>query len=360
MEINNHLKNPNHKGISSALEECLNKRVFHLGKLIGQVAEHKNAKKSDNFYSLFSKLLENTLEENKNTLTKPRTIKLLCNWLSSKELAHLWNKMSQGDFKWNNLTLVWDKEPDYYVVINKPPDNEFPEPKKTIIFRMEPHMDARPDIWGDWANPDEKKFVKVCKHSKEYNNNEWHLSKTYEELLDFHPEKKRELDTVLSTVLSEKYRDPGHIKRIDFVKYLDHKGLPVHVYGSNKWDYEHYKGPLPYHKKDDGLFPYKYTFNVENFSMSKYYTEKVIDGILSECLVFYNGCFNLKEFLPEDSFVYLELVDFEHDYQTVKKAIEEDWWSKRLPAIRKAKRKILNELQFFPRLERIIFKHESQ
>jgi hypothetical protein len=36
----------------------------------------------------------------------------------------------------------------------------------------------------------------------------------------------------------------------------------------------------------------------------------------------------------------------------VKKAIEEDWWSQRLPYIREAKRRILTELQFFPRLER--------
>jgi ribosomal protein L23 len=38
----------------------------------------------------------------------------------------------------------------------------------------------------------------------------------------------------------------------------------------------------------------------------------------------------------------------------IKKAIEEDWWSQRISYIKEAKQKILNELQFFPRLEKII------
>ena len=100
--------------------------------------------------------------------------------------------------------------------------------------------------------------------------------------------------------------------------------------------------------------PYKYIFNVENFQINNYYTEKLIDGILSECLVFYHGCPNIKELIDEKAFVWLELSNFEQDYKLIKKAIEEDWWSERLSYIKQAKTKILDELQFFPRLEKII------
>ena len=93
---------------------------------------------------------------------------------------------------------------------------------------------------------------------------------------------------------------------------------------------------------------------MENFSIKNYYTEKLIDGILSETLVFYSGCPNVKDYIDERAFVYLELIDFEKDYETVKKAIREDLWSQRIGYIRDAKQKILNELQFFPRLEKII------
>ena len=179
---------------------------------------------------------------------------------------------------------------------------------------------------------------------------EWHLSKTYTELSLMKTEKKY---NILSTVLSDKYNDPGHVKRIDFIKFLEKK-MHIDVYGNNRWNYKNYKGELPYHCKDDAIFPYKYIFNCENQEIKNYFTEKLIDGILGECLVFYSGCFNVKQYIDEKAFVYLDLVDFEHDYCIIEKAIKEDWYSQRLPHILEAKKKILNELQFFPRLEKII------
>ncbi len=139
------------------------------------------------------------------------------------------------------------------------------------------------------------------------------------------------------------------------MKFVENKGcLDVHVYGQNKFLWKNYKGSLPPHKKDDSLFPYKYSFNVENFSIKNYYTEKLIDGILAETLVFYSGCYNIKDYIDERAFVYLELSNFEHDYEIIKSAIMNDLWSERIEYIREAKKKILNDLQFFPRLQKII------
>lgn len=107
------------------------------------------------------------------------------------------------------------------------------------------------------------------------------------------------------------------------------------------------------------MFPYKYVFNCENNSIKNYYTEKLIDGILAECLVFYSGCYNIKEFIDERAFVYLELNNFEDDYKKVKEAVEGNLWEERIPYIRAAKKKILDYLAFFPRLERIINKNED-
>jgi L-rhamnose mutarotase len=164
----------------------------------------------------------------------------------------------------------------------------------------------------------------------------------------------------MSTVLSSKYFDPGHIKRIDFVKFLESKNMDVDVFGSNEFNYKRYKGSLPYAFKDDGLFPYKYTFNVENKSVLNYVTEKLADGILSECLTFYSGCKNASCHFDERAFVYLELEDFEHDYNVIKTMIENDEWSKRIEYIRLAKQKILNEQQFYPRIAKIINDHEEK
>lgn len=285
-------------------------------------------------------------------------VKLLCHWESPAVIREVWNKLSKNsDYTWNNIKLVLDDNPDYYVVINSPWNNENVNPAKTIVFTMEPFMDTKnKNIWGEWANPDPNKFFRVLNHYKDYNNICWEISSTYKELQTM-PIKKTE--SVLSTVLSDKYHDPGHIKRVDFVKFIEKKGLPIHVYGSNRWGYKDYKGSLPAHTKDNGVFPYKYIFNCENHSLKNYLTEKLIDGILAECLVFYSGCYNAREFIDERAFVYLELSNFEEDYKKVKNAIENNLWEERLPYIRESKRKILEYLQFFPRLERIITKTED-
>lgn len=357
------------KDVNGVLNECIQNNSPHLGILLGKIMGGDNGE----YHTLLGKLhglvkpmvttTASTVlsEPEKKVEIKYVKIKLLCNWMTSEGLARLWNKMSQGSFTWGNIKLVWDCEPDYYVIINCPPLDEFTIPTKQCIYmQMEPNMAEHPEMWGNWSDPDEKLFIKTCKHKDEYNNVEWHLSKTYTELKTQLIQKNPEYDGVISTVLSAKYHDPGHIKRIDFTKFLEQKGMPVHVYGDNKFEYKDYKGSLPYHSKDNGIFPYKYHFMVENHSIKNYFTEKIVDAILGESLCFYSGCFNLKEYIDERSFVYLELSNFEEDYKVVERAIKEDWWSQRIPYIREAKAKILDELQFFPRLERILTEHEQK
>ena len=329
------------------LQECKNTQNDALAKIF--IFLNKNDEKLASFYK------DATQKSHDTTITNFIKVKLFCNWTTTEKLSQQWNKMSKGMFTWNNIKLVWKSEdiPDFYIVINKPlpEDEKHIVPNKTIVCQMEPHMEKNPQQWGSWSNPSDEKFLKILSHFNSYNNIEWHINKTYSELLSFHPTKT---ENVISTILSDKYKDPGHIKRVDFVKFLDSKNLQVDVFGNNKWNYKNYKGSLPYHAKDSGLFPYKYTFNVENNSIRNYCTEKVIDAILSDCLIFYSGCYNLKEYIDEKAFVYLELNDFEHDYNIVKNAIENNLWEKRLPYIRKEKKRILEYYQFFPRIERIL------
>lgn len=361
-----------------AVQECLRHNLNHLGVLLSNItsapSHHvvKQLHTNINGIKTDGKIVEENIQSHEIDENPPLisdeeteevepviTVKLLSNWTSSESLRDVWNKMSQGNYTWNNIRIVTDDDPDYFVVVNAPPTGDTPDPSKTIVFQMEPWMEQHKDQWKEWATPDPSKFFKVCCHKTDYNNNEWHLSKTYNELKTETIVKNNDLDGIVSTVLSAKYSDPGHVKRIDFVKYLEKQKFPVHVFGDNKWGYVDYKGSLPYHQKDNAMFPYKYVFNCENNSIKNYYTEKLIDGILAECLVFYSGCYNIKEFIDERAFVYLELNNFEDDYKKVKEAVEGNLWEERIPYIRAAKKKILDYLAFFPRLERIINKNED-
>ena len=295
----------------------------------------------------------NEVTNNKINLNEIKIL-LLCNWMSSKDLCNCWNKMSKGGGRWNNIKLISESDlikPDYTVVINSTTSSIL-DLSKVIYFRMEPFMEKHKEKWGEWADPDRKKFKYAAFHDETYNNIEWHLSKTYTQLLTELIEKTK--GDTLSTILSDKYSDIGHIKRVDFVKYLESKKLDVHVYGGNKFNWMDYKGVLPYHCKDNSLFPYKYSFNVENNFTNGYFTEKLIDGILAETLVFYCGCPNIRNYIDNRAYVWLELSNFEKDYQTIVNAIKGNLWEERLPFIKEAKKKILEEMSFFPRLEKIL------
>ena len=80
-------------------------------------------------------------------------------------------------------------------------------------------------------------------------------------------------------------------------------------------------------------------------------------GILKEHDEQYNASELLKYELGEN--INIHILDeptkgpADTVYQIIKKAINEDWWSARIEAIRREKKKILNELAFFPVIENI-------
>jgi hypothetical protein len=344
MEINDLLKQ---NKIIDSLHKCIEKEENNLLKLLC-FSLHDKFKDNKEFINIYKMCKDNDIRKKNNI-----RILLLCNWCSSRELCNTWNKMSKGNCTWDNIQIVYEEPYDYYCVINKTDSNI--DISKTILFRMEPNMDNNSHIWGkEWTILKPENFKFCGTHNLHLNNVEWHLSKTYNELLSQTIVKNKQICNILSAVISDKYSDHGHIKRVDFIKFLETKDINIDVYGGNRFNWKNYKGILPYHKKDDALFPYKYTFNCENNEINNYCTEKLYDGILAECLVFYSGCPNIKDIIDDRSYVYLHLSNFEKDYETIKKAIEENWWEKRLPYIKEAKNKILNELQFFPRLKKIL------
>lgn len=274
-------------------------------------------------------------------------IKLLCSWCPSNELVNIWKKHLKST---NNIELINsndDNNIDYYVIINGTYEQFVP--KKTIWFPMEPNMEINIQRWNAWSNiSNYVPSIKCYPHSEHKNLTEWHLSKTAEELMKYSPEKTKSM----SIILSDKYMDPGQKLRLDFYNFMKNKGLLIDCYGKNEFK-ENIK-TLPDYNKDEGLFPYKYTFNAENHNIPNYHTEKITDAILSETLCFYYGNESIKKYIDEKAFIFLELKDFEKDYQTVKNAIDNDEWSKRIEFIRKEKEKILLNGTLFDQIEKVL------
>lgn len=270
---------------------------------------------------------------------------LLPSWTTTYQLSLIWSKMSKKNTNsWENIQLV-DEEPDFYVVINQEPDNIPIE--RVIYIQMEPF---------NCFEGSDKYFLNLT-HKNTYNNIEWHLSSSHTELMHEQIQKNNFQKYTISTILSDKYNDPGQKKRIDFALYLDSQpDIDLHVFGTcfSRGGWKNYRGSLPYHEKENGLFPYKYTFNAENNSIRNYFTEKIIDPILSECVTFYWGCPNIANYIDSNCFISLSLQNFEEDYNLIKMSIDKDSYGVRLPYIKVMKEKIINEMQFFPRIKNLI------
>jgi GR25 family glycosyltransferase involved in LPS biosynthesis len=99
---------------------------------------------------------------------------------------------------------------------------------------------------------------------------------------------------------------------------------------------------------------------MENNYERNFITEKLWEPILCETLVFYYGCPNVSQYIDSRAYVELDINDYEKSYNIIKKAIAEDWWSQRIDIIRQEKQRILNELAFFPTIDRIIKEDKSK
>jgi hypothetical protein len=293
------------------------------------------------------------------TPTKTR-VKMMCNWSSSADLCAAIDRMTEGSCIWKNLQFTAQDDADYFVILNKPQEGDYYDPGKTIVFQMEPWC-ADPTqtwgvkTWGEWANPDKAKFLHVGAHKEHCNIAEWQLSYTYDYLKTAALPAK-EFNGV-SCVCSAKYFDPGHKYRVDFIRFLEAKSDPdvsVAVFGAqNSHDFKSYVGPVG-DKKEIGIAPYKYYFMTENNAEPNYITEKLWEPILCESLCFYWGAPNVADHVDPRAFVQLDMTDFEASYRIMKEAIASDLWAERLPFIRAAKQKILNEQGMIPTIHRII------
>jgi hypothetical protein len=312
--------------------------------------------------------MQQVREINRNSdISKPinkKRVKMLCNWCSSKELCCEFSSMFLDWKEYANsfFELVSDDENiDYYVIINMPTYDSLSvyEPKKTIVFQMEPWVyDTTKNwgvkTWGEWAIPDANKFMRVFRHAESLNNVQWQVSPP-EEIIG-----EEKINKVMC-VLSEKLYDEGHMKRVNFLKYVESESESqatstltdvMRVYGRK--NYHELKSYVGETDNKTELVKYKYCFSCENNSEKNYATEKIWEPILFECLCFYWGCPNLEDHIDSRAFVRLPLDNFEESLSIITKAIEEDWWSQRIDIIKKEKQRIVNELGFFPRLNKII------
>ena len=293
---------------------------------------------------------------------------LTCNWDTNENITQYWDKkLDKKTFPEIEFTNNRD-ESDYYLVFNKPfiqeGDFDFMN-DKTILIRMEPFMEENIHLWGDWSRPDYTKFKKVIMPPNSLNFVEWHLDKTYDELVEAEFEEKT-MGNTISVIISDKYQDEGQIKRIEFIKYLqeNYEGkIELDIYGKgnlSRWGIKNHKGELPLYKKDEGILPYKYHFNCENSYKLNYITEKFYDGVLGNAFMFYSGAFNANSVFPYGGFEFLDLDDFKTSAKQMYNCIKNNRYELDKEKVQKLKKSILENGTISKRLHEIVMNDNEQ
>lgn len=281
---------------------------------------------------------------------------VLTDWCPSDRYMKEWMaKMSEqtDECRTRGIQIVSetknDQDADYFIIFNRPMFGEYYDPKRTVVVPLEPkcsnpYQTWGTKTWGEWAKPDPSKFLQVRNHETYVNLFNWELKKNIHELRSETIQKKSD-GAPVSTAMSHKYFDPGHIMRVDFLKHIDNiTPNVVDIYGyTNSFDFKAYKGPHAKGNKNETMLPYKYYFHVENNQEYNFITEKIWDSVLAECVCFYLGCPNITDYIDPACFILLDQSDHEKNYQIMKKAIENNEWEKRIDRIREQKRKLLRK-----------------
>lgn len=160
--------------------------------------------------------------------------------------------------------------------------------------------------------------------------------------------KKIIKNKVLSIITSDKNFFSGHQKRLEFTYYLDKiiaDGLDIwgKQYGHQFFKLiKNYRGAL--NNKYEGLWKYQYHFACENSFVNNYFTEKIADPIIAECLCFYDGCKNLEKFIDDRAFIRIDVENHIECAEKIICSIENNDRQKRIKYIRQQKARLLTTL----------------
>jgi hypothetical protein len=171
----------------------------------------------------------------------------------------------------------------------------------------------------------------------------WFYAGTYDEIAAHRPENKT---GIISTVCSTKQQTHTlHKHRYEFTQRLKQALPELEIFGH---------GVRYVEKKNDALDPYRYHVAIENHQCPHHWTEKLADTLLGMCLPLYHGAPNVAEYFPEEAVLPINIHNFDESLARIQQAIRDREYERRLPALREARRRVIEQYATFPQLARLI------
>jgi len=171
----------------------------------------------------------------------------------------------------------------------------------------------------------------------------WLIDRDYQQLISLEPGQDKK--DAVSWVTSNSNVNPGHAPRLVLLEMIRQRNMPVDIFG---------RGIKAITDKFDGLYPYKYTLAVENYSSENYWTEKISDAYLSWTMPIYYGCLNIEKYFPANSFVKIDINAPEEAIEIINQTVADKLWDKNRDSIREARDLVLNKYQLFPFIHELV------
>ncbi len=258
-----------------------------------------------------------------------------------------------GSGVWGDLRVTLDpvETPDYVVAFNHIPETlrVTVSPDNVWCFIQEP-----PEPEYRWMRKGFPHFARIYtqdpgrrgpRYLHDHGSLPWHVGRSYDELVNESlPHKSRPLAWVTSNLALH----PGHRRRLAFLERLRAE-MHFDLYG---------RGFTPIPDKWDALAPARYAIAVENRSIPHYWTEKIADAFLAGAMPLYFGATNIDRWFPRESYVWLD-IDDPATPRRVAEIVNSDLAEKNRDALFEARRRVLDEYQFFPRLASLIAAHRA-
>lgn len=220
-------------------------------------------------------------------------------------------------------------------------------PERTVFITGEP------DTIGSYGEPFLQQFAHVVsgradiRHPgliRRQQGHPWFVEKSYDELHAMQPPAKS-ADVCLVT--SDKLLTQGHRDRLQFALDLKARlGPRLDLWG---------RGLRSFASSWDVLARYRYAVVLENHSGPDWLTEKLPDALLAWCVPLYHGCSNVADYLPAGSWIELPGLNADAAADRIEALLADPGgYEMRLPALAAARRRYLDQLQFFANAAAIV------
>lgn len=151
---------------------------------------------------------------------------------------------------------------------------------------------------------------------------------------------------LISTVISKKAITPAHRQRLEFVRRLKLRlGDAFHVFG---------RGHQEIGDKLQAVAPYQFHLAMENARRPHYMTEKISDAFLGSSFPFYFGDPSVSHYYPTGSYELIDIFRADEAIEQICRGIDEQLDIQRRAQIAQARQTVLNELNIFPTLVRLL------